>query len=65
MEDIRVIIKIGAMGILLLGVEETLKASGKQNIAMYVGIGGGVIILGTIVKIVYDAFQQITTMFML
>ena len=45
--DVGVLFKIGAMGILLIVIEQLLKANGKNDIAVLANLAGIVIILIT------------------
>ena len=50
--DVGVLFKIGAMGILLIVIEQLLKANGKNDIAVLANLAGIVIILITIIGMV-------------
>ena len=61
--DVGVLFKIGAMGILLIVIEQLLKANGKNDIAVLANLAGIVIILITIIGMVSTLFDTVRTMF--
>lgn len=61
--DVGVLFKIGAMGILLIVIEQLLKANGKNDIAVLANLAGIVIILITIIGMVSTLFDTVKTMF--
>ena len=63
--DINTLIKIGSMGILVVGLEETLRASGKESLAKYITIGGSAITFMIIFKMLSDCIEAIKTTFTL
>ncbi|MGG7058681.1 stage III sporulation protein AC [Clostridium nigeriense] len=65
MQDISIIFKIAAMGVLLIVIDKVLKASGKDDIAVIINIAGIVIILITVIGLISNLFNTVKTMFML
>ena len=61
--DVGVLFKIGAMGILLIVIEQLLKANGKNDIAVLANLAGIVIILITIIGMVSTLFDTVRTIF--
>ena len=61
--DVGVLFKIGAMGILLIVIEQLLKANGKNDIAVLANLAGIVIILITIIGMVSTLFDTVRAMF--
>ena len=61
--DVGVLFKIGAMGILLIVIEQLLKANGKNDIAVLANLAGIVIILITIIVMVSTLFDTVRAMF--
>ena len=61
--DVGVLFKIGAMGILLIVIEQLLKANGKNDIAVLANLAGIVIILITIIGMVSTLFVTVRAMF--
>ena len=61
--DVGVLFKIGAMGILLIVIEQLLKANGKNDIAVLANLAGIVIILITIIGMVSKLFETVRAMF--
>ena len=59
--DVGVLFKIGAMGILLIVIEQLLKANGKNDIAVLANLAGIVIILITI-STLFDTVRAMFTM---
>lgn len=65
MLDVRIIFKLGAMGVLLIVIDKVLKVSGKDDVAVMTNIAGIVIILITLIGLISDLFTAVRTMFML
>ena len=61
--DVGVLFKIGAMGILLIVIEQLLKANGKNDIAVLANLAGIVIILITIIGMVSTLLDTVRAMF--
>ena len=61
--DVGVLFKIGAMGILLIVIEQLLKANCKNDIAVLANLAGIVIILITIIGMVSTLFDTVRAMF--
>lgn len=59
------IIKIGAVGIIVALLNQVLKHSGRDDHAYLVSLAGLIIVLSWIIPYVYDLFQSISGLFML
>jgi stage III sporulation protein AC len=63
--SIELIFKIAAIGILITVITQVLKKSDRDDIAMFVGIVGIVIVLTLVVCVVSDLFTTIKNIFYL
>ena len=63
--DVSIIFKIAAVGIIITVVCQVLKKSDRDDIAMLVSIIGLVLVLGIVVGMVGDLFEQIKKIFQL
>lgn len=61
--DVSIIFKIAAVGIIITVVCQVLKKSDRDDIAMLVSIIGLVLVLGIVVGMVGDLFEQIKKIF--
>jgi stage III sporulation protein AC len=65
MLDVSLIIKIGAMGILLIILDKVLKSNGKDDIAAIANMTGILIILLMVINLINTLFTTVRTMFSL
>ena len=65
MFDVSLLFKIGAMGILLMVIENILKGNGKEEIAVLANLAGIIIILITVIGMISNLFDTVRTMFSL
>ena len=61
--DISILFKIAAVGLLITVICQILKKSDRDDIAMLVSIVGLVIVLGIVVSMVGELFQNIGSIF--
>jgi len=61
--DINLIFKIAAIGILVSILNQVLKHSGREEMAMMTTIAGLVIVLFMIINLINDLFTTVRTMF--
>ena len=61
--DISILFKIAAVGLLITIICQILKKSDRDDIAMFVSIIGLVIVLGIVVSMVGELFQNISNIF--
>ena len=61
--DISILFKIAAIGLIITVVCQILKKSDREDIAMLVSIIGVVIVLGVVVGMVGDLFENIGRIF--
>jgi stage III sporulation protein AC len=61
--DISILFKIAAIGLIITVVCQILKKSDRDDIAMLVSIIGVVIVLGVVVGMVGDLFENIGRIF--
>ena len=61
--DISILFKIAAIGLIITVVCQILKKSDRDDIAMLVSIIGVVIVLGVVVGMVGDLFENISQIF--
>jgi stage III sporulation protein AC len=61
--EIGVLFKMAAMGIIITVICQVLKKSDRDDIATLVSIVGLVIVLGVVVSMIGDLFEQIRTIF--
>ena len=61
--DISILFKIAAIGLLITIICQILKKSDRDDIAMFVSIIGLVIVLGIVVSMVGELFQNISNIF--
>ena len=63
MMDISILFKIAAIGLIITVICQILKKSDRDDIATLVSIVGLVIVLGVVVSMIGDLFQQIQSIF--
>jgi len=63
--NIELIFKIAAIGILITVITQVLKKSDRDDVAMFVGIVGIVIVLTLVIGVVSDLFTTIKNIFYL
>ncbi|MCL6581292.1 MAG: stage III sporulation protein AC [Firmicutes bacterium] len=63
--SIELIFKLGVIGILVSFIVIVLRQSQKDEWAQIVTTAGAAIALGLVLKVVYDLFQTVRTMFQL
>ena len=63
--NIELIFKIAAIGILITVITQVLKKSDRDDVAMFVGIVGIVIVLTLVIGVVSDLFATIKNIFYL
>ena len=61
--DIGVLFKMAAIGIIITVICQVLKKSDRDDIATLVSIVGLVIVLGVVVSMIGNLFEQIRTIF--
>ena len=61
--DISILFKIAAIGLVITIICQILKKSDRDDIAMFVSIIGLVIVLGIVVSMVGELFQNISNIF--
>lgn len=61
--DITILFKMAAIGIIITVICQILKKSDREDIATLVSIVGLVIVLGVVVGMVGDLFQEIKRIF--
>ena len=61
--DISILFKIAAIGLIITVICQILKKSDRDDIATLVSIVGLVIVLGVVVSMVGDLFQEIQNIF--
>ena len=61
--DISILFKIAAIGLIITVICQILKKSDRDDIAMLVSIIGVVIVLGVVVGMVGDLFENISQIF--
>jgi stage III sporulation protein AC len=61
--DISILFKMAAVGLLITVICQILKKSDRDDIAMLVSIVGLVIVLGIVVTMVGELFQNISSIF--
>jgi stage III sporulation protein AC len=62
-ENMDLIFKIAATGIVLVVLDKVLKSSGKEEIATITNIAGVVIVLMMIINLISKLFTEVKTMF--
>lgn len=63
--DVNLIIKIGAVGIVLIILDKVLKSNGKDDIASIANMTGILIILMMVINLISNLFNTVKTMFLL
>lgn len=63
--DVNLIIKIGAVGIVLIILDKVLKSNGKDDIAAIANMTGILIILMMVINLISTLFNTVKTMFLL
>lgn len=63
--EVSIIVKIGAVGILVSVLSQILKHSGREEQAFLVSLSGLLVVLFWIVPYIYELFENIQRLFVL
>lgn len=63
MLDVSLLFKIGAIGILIVIIDNVLKSAGKNDIAAITNLAGVVLILMMVINLISKLFTSVKTLF--
>ncbi|MBX6377778.1 MAG: stage III sporulation protein AC [Clostridia bacterium] len=58
------ILQIAGVGILVAVIFSVLKQAGRDDMAWLVSLGGVIVVLWTVIRLINDLFQTVRTMFL-
>lgn len=63
--DFEMVLKIGALGILITIISQVLSRAGRDDIATLATLAGLIVVMVMVLNMVSDFFNQIRTMFLI
>ena len=63
--DFEMVLKIGALGILITIISQVLSRAGRDDIATLATLAGLIVVMVMVLNMVSDFFDQIRTMFLI
>ena len=63
MLDVSLLFKIGAIGILIVIIDNVLKSAGKSDIAAITNLAGVILILMMVINLISKLFTSVKTLF--